>query len=105
MRVLYLYSVALTKESGLSGVKGGMYLIMLQKSAPIKVMIWGCIGIFGVGPITVVMETLTGENYKALLSRQLPKLKSKVKKHWVFQQDNSKAHKAGLVTQYLKKKK
>ena len=68
-------------------------------------MIWGSIGRFGTGPLTVIQKKLTGEGYKRILSQKLRYIEHKAGRLWIFQHDNACVHTAKVVCKYLQKRK
>jgi transposase len=68
---------------------------------PEKVMVWGCIGEFGVGPLIFVEGTLNGQSYSKVLQHAIPLIRRKARRNFVLQQDNAPCHKAKLVLEVL----
>lgn len=74
-----------------------------------KRMFWGCFSWFGLGPIVPLVGAVTGKTYHEVLETYaVPTLKTqerKVKKKFVFQEDNAPVHTAKVARDFLKLKK
>jgi transposase len=83
------------------------YYAMYTKWDPRTVKVWGCISIFGVGPLVRYTETMKNTDYIPILENYLlkafPKLRgtSSRKGALTFQQDNAKPHSADNVKEWF----
>uniref|UniRef100_A0A8C7YEQ2 Transposase n=1 Tax=Oryzias sinensis TaxID=183150 RepID=A0A8C7YEQ2_9TELE len=68
---------------------------------------WGCFAACGTGRLHIIEGIMTGEKYGDILDQNL--LSSarllKMKRGWIFQQDNDPKHTAKVTLNWLKKKK
>ena len=71
---------------------------------PIKVMIWGCISLYGTGRIHVVENTMKKEQYHHVLeSCLLPQARDWFGNHpWIFQHDHAPVRMAKSCTDFLR---
>lgn len=92
------------------GEKPLQYYNMHSKWDPRTIKVWGCISVNGVGPLVRYFETMENTKYKSILDTYLlqsfPKLRgsSTRKSALVFQQDNSKVHRANNVKNWFEEK-
>ena len=72
-----------------------------------SVMCWGCFSTSGVGNLVFIDGNMPGEMYRDILEKNLLQSvkKLKMKKDWVFQQDNDPKHRAAIVTNWLNRNK
>ena len=72
-----------------------------------SIMAWGCFSACGTGRLHIIEGIMTGEKYRDILDQNL--LSSarllKMKRGWIFQQDNDPKHTAKVTLNWLKKKK
>uniref|UniRef100_A0A3B3HTK7 Tc1-like transposase DDE domain-containing protein n=1 Tax=Oryzias latipes TaxID=8090 RepID=A0A3B3HTK7_ORYLA len=72
-----------------------------------SIMAWGCFSACGTGRLHIIEGIMTGEKYGDILDQNL--LSSarllKVKRGWIFQQDNHPKHTAKVTLNWFKKKK
>ena len=75
------------------------------RNSPVSMMVWGCIGIHGVGNLVVLEENVTAAANIATLDQNLFASVQNifgVREHpFIFQHDNAPAHKAHLTEQWL----
>ena len=67
---------------------------------------WGCFSTSGVGKLVFIEGNMTGQMYCDILEKNLlPSVKKlKLRKKWIFQQDNDPKHMSHVVTKWLDKK-
>ena len=62
---------------------------------------WGCISFAGLGPIVRTPHTVNAKGYLQILQENLSEAKRMLNlKSFVFQDDNSRVHRANLITSY-----
>uniref|UniRef100_A0A8C7YV12 Transposase n=1 Tax=Oryzias sinensis TaxID=183150 RepID=A0A8C7YV12_9TELE len=72
-----------------------------------SIMAWGCFSACGTGRLHIMEGIMTGEKYGDILDQNLLSSASllKMKRGWIFQQDNHPKHTAKVTLNWLKKKK
>ena len=82
------------------------YQIPTMKHGGGNVMVWGCFGLSGVGPLHRIDGIMDSEMYKDILeSKMIPHARKSMPRKWIFQQDNDPKHTSRLVTNFLRAKK
>ncbi|KAK3558689.1 hypothetical protein QTP86_024498, partial [Hemibagrus guttatus] len=71
-----------------------------------NIMLWGCFSAKGPGRLIRVKERMNGAMYREILSKNLlPSARAlKMKRGWVFQQDNDPKHTARATKEWLREK-
>lgn len=82
------------------------YQIPTVKHGGGNVMVWGCFSRDGVGPLHRINGIMDRFVYADILGNQmLPHAKDKMKRGWIFQQDNDPKHSSKHVKEFFAKKK
>ena len=82
------------------------YLKPTVKHGGGNVMVWGCFSANGAGPLHRVQGKMDAAIYHDIISKVLvPYGSLNMPNDWIFQHDNDPKHTAGLVKNYLHKKK
>ena len=80
-------------------------LSQVQRFNPQSVMVWGCVGYYGVGELVVLEENVTAAAYIRTLDQYLLSSVENIfgdrQHHIIFQHDNAPAHKARATQQWL----
>ena len=72
-----------------------------------SVMVWGCVGWNGPGPLHFCEKNVNATYYRSILKKNLPKTKKQLKlpSDFHFLQDRTPPHTAKLMQAFLKRRK